>query len=437
MIVSHTTDCQDSHNKLPEIVPRSEKRPDYQSSSNFDYFLTSLVKNNLEYVESADHRSDVVSSFSKSPTNELMTKFIELVRNISGAELMLLIRFILDSVAYLVSVGRLDTNIVFTSPIGGTTINFDSVVDILNLFYYCIYKSNGHLPVNTPTHYTSVSAIVHASPPVVAEHVFRDNSRFITQSYFDSTSTLASVPYITDIVTSPNVLSFKLGEQYQWIFEHLNNIRSISDHTTYLAALATYRALIPELVVLDIPQVFTTYSDYFNHYPDVLTILNNINSQDDCIETITSIFEAVCPLGHGFQAIADDQEAASVLIFKIKEIFTYLTSYNVAFFTAEYGSVDELTIPLLACSCDAVSSEIFSPILDWGRNNFDYELRVNTTIYGLVETDVNTVVELEDTSNYETIELSSGDTEVDTSVIHDDTIFLDSYGAQAELSDPL
>ena len=39
----------------------------------------------------------------------------------------------------------------------------------------------------------------------------------------------------------------------------------------------------------------------------------------------------MCPLEYGFKNIIQDTNAMSIIIYKIKELFTYLTSYNVAF----------------------------------------------------------------------------------------------------------
>jgi len=434
MIVSHTNDRETTFDKIPEIVPRVEKQPEYQSSTNFDYFLGELANNNLDPIDTTQHRTDVTTSFTKSSTNELMTKFIELVRNISGFEMMLLVKFIFDSTTYLASTDKLNTDVVFTSPVGGQTIQFASMTDALNLFYYCIYNQQGAPPVLTPTKYTSRSAVLHSSPPVISGPLFFDGIEWNPDSYVDEAALLSSVPYITENITSPIELSEKLGMQYQWIFSQIDAVKNISDTVSNLAIMRILDVLVPTQV-LTIPQTYSTYTEYFARYPEALAIVNQLTGNENYTDVLTSLFESICPLAYGFQSIADDKDAASVLIFKIKEVFTYLTSYNVTFFTPATGNVDELTIPLLTESIRLQDSDIFTPVPDWWRFHFDYQLSIKTTSQSAIPVDVTSIYELDSLTGYGTITIETEPTETSSIIEENLTIYFEDHGSQATITD--
>lgn len=437
MIVAHTTNLESSACKQPEVVPRKNKRPEYSGSTSFDHILSELIMNNLEPTTTTAHRNAVTTRFVNAPTNELMSKFIELIRNIDGHELMLLIKFILDSLAYLVSVNKADTPVVFASPIGGVTITFSTVIDALNLFYYAIYSKNNQTPVDTPRYHTSTLAVVHESVPVVPATFFLNGQEHRTDAYFDVTSAVTGVPYIDHTLHSTDEISLMLGAQFVWLFESLGYMKSVSDAYVYQATLTTFQSVIPEKTVLEIPQTHLTYNEYFTFYPDALTLLGFMENEDNYSKILSSLFEAICPLEHGFQTVATDREAASVLILKIKEIFTYLTSYNVTFFTTQAGSVEELLLPLLTGSCDLTNSVIDAVIPDLGRHEFDWAFRWSSHDVIEMSVVVENLTTIGEVTAVGPIELANDIIDIETTVLHTDTLYINDDGISIEVSDPL
>ena len=392
MIISHTTDREETHDKEPEIVPRKGKLPDYQSSVNFDYFLSEINRNDLDPRGDIEYQSDISSSFGKSPSNELMTKFIELVRNIDNSEMMLLIRFILDSIAYLNSNYQLSFPILITNPVTGQVISFQTVTDALNLFYYCVHNQDP--PINTPIRYSSVSAITTREAPDVQEMFNVANKKYLTKSFASVDEIINSVPYIPTVIFSPAELSRKLGIQYAWVFERFIKLRGISDTSQHEAHVIVYRSLIPEEHVIPVHQEYATYQEYFDAYPAVSAMFQETIQPEDYVDIMLAIFEAICPLSQGFETLARDDEAASVLVHKIREVFTYLTSYNVAFITPISSNQEEFELPKLTLDVDHndCSENIDAP--DWARNCFDYTANVDSHIDNEITIELEPILNL-------------------------------------------
>lgn len=373
-IISQTTGREQYHDKLPDVAPSTGSQEDYSSSTTFDSFLKLIYTEGLDDRNDATYLASVTDLFSKAPTNKLSTKFLEFERNLDVSEMMLLLRFILDSAVFLDQQQKLSFVVDVTSPITKNVIRFNTVTDTLCLLYYCIYKQLEGVPTKPFSKYTTTTAIVHTSKPTIPAYTFVDGEKILIKSYVDLENIVDAFPYATDNIYMAKDLSSILGEQYLWLFAMINKLKSVSSAQEHETHVAVYRTLVPELKVLDIRQNFEDYTTFFKAYPEALTEINKITTDDQYGEFIYAIISAICPLEYGFAKYVRDDLIVSVLIEKIKELFMYLVSYNINFINRVFEQ--NLTIDLPKIDADIITGVVgngwWTP--GWWEGNQDTEV---------------------------------------------------------------
>ena len=347
IIVAHTVGREQHHDKQPDIVPSSGSVEEYLSSTTFDSFLKTVFTEGHDVRNDSSYRDSVTDLFSKSPTNRLNTKFLEFDRNIDISEMMLLIRFILDSTVYLHTQNKLNFRVHVTSPVSKNILIFDSVLDALNLLYYCVYTLLEGTPTTPFSFYTLTTAISHIRPPVINKYAFIDGKRYFISNYVALEEFVPQINYVTDEITTSRDLSDSLGEQYIWLFGMINKLKSISDTIENEAHNHVFRTLVPERQVVSIDQVHMSYDTYFQAYPEVYDDLQHVIHDEQYGEFIYAILSGICPLEYGFAKLARDDEVISILIHKIKELFMYMVSYNINFINRTFEQSMYVDIPHL------------------------------------------------------------------------------------------
>lgn len=351
VIIDHTTGREDTHDKYPEVVPSTGAVDDYLSSTNFDSFLQDIYSGGHDVRDSTTYRQDITNLFSKSSTNKLNTKFLEFDRNIDMSEMMLLIKFILDSVAYLITQNKLLFAVEVTSPVTQNTIRFNNATDALSLLFYCMYMQE-EIPTIPFKKHTSTTAFLCTGPPTIPKTIYVNKSKYYIKSYVNVADFLTNLPYVTDDIYSSKDLSTILGEQYVWLFGLINTLGTLSDTVEHEAHVAVFRQLIPELKVLDIDQPYTSYEEFFETYPIALNEINKINDSSQYGEFMYAIISGICPLEYGFAALARDDEIISILIEKIKELFMYMVSYNITFLNKVFEQSENIELPKITMHLD-------------------------------------------------------------------------------------
>ena len=345
-VIAHTVNREETHDKLPDVVPSSGSVDEYLSSTTFENFLKNIFTEGHDLRDDPDYLNDVTDQFKNAPTNKLATKFLELDRNIDTSEMMLLLKFILDSTVYLSTQNKLSFMVNVQSPISQNILQFDNPIDALNLLFYCLYMRE-ETPINTFSYYTSTSAILHISEPDVNKYVAICGPEYFIRSYVDVDEIVPKIPYVEEALYSAKELSEILGIHYVWVFGMINKLNAISDLTEYEAHIDIFRTLIPEKRVLTVEQNYSTYVEFFQHYPSALTELQKITEDSQFGEFVFSVIAGICPLEYGFAALARDDKVISVLIKKIKELFMYLVSYNIAFINQTFEQSLYLSLPKL------------------------------------------------------------------------------------------
>lgn len=415
-IIAHTVEREETHDKMPDVVPSSGSVDEYLSSTNFENFIKSIFADGHDIRDDADYLTGVTEDFQKAPTNKLTTKFLELDRNIDTSEMMLLLKFILDSTVYLATENKLNFLVTIQSPISQNNLQFDNAIDALNLLFYCLYMKDG-TPINTFSHYTATAAILHTSLPTVNTYATIGEQEYFIRSYVDVDSIVPEISYVSEELFSSRELSDKLGALYVWVFGMINKLNATSDFTEYEAHIDVFRTLIPECTVLDVEQNYSTYTEYFNRYPTALTELNNIKEDSQYGEFIFAIISGICPLEFGFAALARDDQIISIVIKKIKELFMYLVSYNIAFINQTFEQSLYVTLPKLTCRVDTGIADITgdnSPTTYIGslvtldlNDSFTYYLSVNHISNKYIDITQERILDLEVTETSILLDIQS------------------------------
>lgn len=345
-IISHTLGREETHDKVPDVIPTAGSVDEFLSSTTFDNFLQNIYDANCDIRNDDQYRQDISNRFSISPVNKLNTKFLELDRNIDMSEMTLVLRFILDEIIYLISKNKLQYAVDVQSPLSQTILRFDSVLDTLTFLFYCIYSCT-EIPTVPFNKYSLTTALIHLQEPSFPTTVFVDGQIHYIKSYVDLDTIKAGIPFINEEFYTSRDLSTSLGILYTWLFDMINKLANISDTVTHESHVAVFRTLIPNETTVLINQPYATYTEFFEHYPNALNELSKIYESNQCSEFVYTIINSICPLEYGFASLARDDEVVSVLISKIKELFTYMVSYNITFLNQVFEQSTNLTIPKL------------------------------------------------------------------------------------------
>lgn len=438
-IYAHTLDREQHHDKIPDVIPSSGNVPEFLSSSSFESLLKDIFNADRDDRIDEDYIRNVTDSFKKSSSNKLQTKFLSLDRNIDISEMMLLIRFILDSTVFLDSHNKLQFPVSIQSPMSNLTIRFDNVTDALNLFYYCIYVRSG-LPVETFKKYTLTTAVPHLTKPDIPLTVKVRDRDYLIASYVDVASIVDEIPYISDELYVNRELSNQLGLIYVWLFAMINKLRYISEEIEYETHHKVFRTLVPEAKTITVKQTYTTYEAYFNHYPEILTEVQKINDPEVYGELMFAIINGICPLESGFAALARDDEIISVLINKIKELFTYMVSYNITFLNKVFEQSMNADLPKIVAHIVPGENNVNSPnliiasLFDFFRetNNYDYTVKVTPVSENDINIDYSSELAVEATAVSTKIDIGQSIEQTGFDATSHTNIFITSKGVTVD-----
>lgn len=408
VIVAHTENRLETADKYPDVLSVHSNVIDYNSKTDFSRFLTDIYENNYDYRNDSEYQLAITEKFIKSPANTLHTKFIELVRNSSTSELMLMLRFILDAVVYRVSKNRLHYDITIQSPVSNITTEL-TVLDSLNLLYYCFYRVVNETPVNLFNRYKMSTALASDDQPAIPEYLYIGDYSFKLSSYIDTDGILNTTPYTSDDIYDAQSLSMQIGEQYLWLFSLINSLQLTYDYPVHEMLYSVYNTLVPDDHTITITQTLTTYNEYFTSNPGANEIISSITTTEQYLELIFNIFEGICPLTYGFSTLARDDKNTSVIIHKIKTIFMYLASYNVTFVAPTIDRQDYYELPRICANIyhdESVSSIVTH---EFGRLNYDYEISLTKQLSTSIDIELQPMLSLTDRISTSVIDIQNED----------------------------
>ncbi len=386
VILCHTEDSISSGLKYSDILNKSGNDISFSSLTEFDTFLTQLYNHGYDTDNTYEYKDSVKTDFQYASCNTLQTKFLEMLNSNNNEDMMILSKFLLDSLCYLVSEDLVSFRINILLASNGSTITELPIIEALNLMYYCIYKATGTTPHDTIEFYTSTSALTTQSRPDFTGTVFIDGQVFDVETVVDVDDAIGVVPYCTSTIYSAADLSNFLSTQFDWLLERVQQLDTTYDTVYHEAYLHLYTRLVPEVDVLSIPTVHQTFDQLFAAYPEVDAMLASITDNRQYDELFAALFEQLIPLGVGFASLAENAENA-IVVKKIKELFIYLTSYNITFLTAESNRLDIYKLPPVVFHVGRV--ECYSTIYDFGdtANHAEYQVQFISTASIQLEAD--------------------------------------------------
>lgn len=388
VLVCHTEGSEDTGIKYSDVLNMDGDTINYGTLTEFDTFLTSLYNHGYDPDNTNEYKEAVKEEFQYAPTNRLYTKFLELRNSSMNEDMMILVKFLIDSFNYLVSVGRVDYRISVQLASTGASMVDIPIIVALNLMYYCIYKETGQTATETIKYYTSTMALTHTEEPEFPTKVFVDLQTFDIDAFINISDAIGEVPYCEQAIFTSDGMSSFLSGQFDWLRERINTIDTAYDSVYHAGYLALYETLVPPVKVLDMPQPYATFNDLFIAYPEASDLMDSISERSQYNELYLTLFEQLIPLGVGFAELANDSKN-SLIVEKMKELFTYLTSYNITFLTSDIDRVDIYRIPPLVfhlgrTTCSFTINGFGDPM-----NHGDYQVEMihtgGNTIYDILD----------------------------------------------------
>jgi len=352
MIVSHTTNRSDYGDKIQDVVYKKDNLIDFTRPKLMQTFLLDLNESNLDPNKTQIHRNEIENKLRLSNTNILRTKYLDIVKNQNFDSLMIVVKFILDTFVLLQKKEKLAFTIDIKSNLSERILEDISPTDIINIFYYCIYKLDFQDPINLPEMYRTTSAIVETSKPIFSnDSFFVNEEKFNVNDYVNIEDFLDDVPYCSNMLSSNLEFSDKAGEQFDYVFNIRRDLRNTAELRRHTSLLRLATTIIPEDYGITLPQTFTTYAELFANNPDIELFLEEYDSVDvsNFYTLIYTLIESICPLFQGFKELAEDNRNSSVVVSKMKELFSYLTSYNVTMLPSDNDNIDVYPLPQLNC----------------------------------------------------------------------------------------
>lgn len=343
-IFDHTLNRQITHDKYPEVIYTKESSNHKYGSTSFDILLDDIYKSGYDSNNDITYLNSITDRFIKSNVNKLDTKFLAFMRNIDMEKLMFLLQIILDEIVYLTHSNKLDFPVEIQSPITQNILMFDDTFDALTFLYYCIYKLMGRTAVNTFEYYRLTTALTCDEAPVIDDYFHYHEKRHLIKSYFDIDKFLTTIPFINEVIYNTKDLSYAVGDVFDWMFDKLNELRATSDSVVYEINRHVLSKVSADKVV-KFEKKYETFEEFFNHYSLAYDDINKISESSQYVDFIYSTITGICPLEYGFLSLANDDEAISILIKKIKELFVYLVSYNITFLNTDIDKTICLDIP--------------------------------------------------------------------------------------------
>lgn len=364
VILAHTEDRADTYDKVPEVLSKYGDDIDYNTYDSFGTLLSEIHGSNLDMNNDPVYLDNILTRFKKSPSNMLATKFIELIQMQSMNKAMLLYRFILDTIVYLVSVDRVNYSVIIKSSVSDLTTESLSVVDALNLFYYLTYVRSGETPVNTFNRYTTSVAITYDHEPTLPTSVYFNENAYTISNYVDLSHVLDDINYVTEPITNVIDMSEILSSQFDSMHKLSTAYETEYDTISALMKYDIIRTIIPETNVLVIDNPHATYDELFNTYPMTASIIDELSDDESILMFMANIFTEIVQLTSGFNSFNEDQNIRDVLVSKLVELFTQMVSYNVTFLTPVVHRLDVYKLPKITASM--------------------YDRKTHMSIYGLI-----------------------------------------------------
>lgn len=293
-----------------------------------------MVEAGLDVNDDADYVSQMTRTLGDTTLNTLPTKIME-IRPLDTTKQYadFFNRFVMDSLVYLVSVGKYNTNIELYPSDSSTTIEL-SVNDALIFLYYCIHRASRETPVNIPTMYTSQTAFNIVQPTIPTLFNF-DGFNYYISNYVDLPN-YANVIYPKYTLTTPQDFSDTVSTLFMTALTQVIDSRRAMDAVQekmmrYVSSLTCVQGTVP----LKLSDTITTYPEWIAAHPDVYKrYINLIDAYADPAPQYSSMADQILtlliPITPTMQQYGNFQITNNSYAM-LKQLFIQLCSYNIAF----------------------------------------------------------------------------------------------------------
>ena len=360
--------------KNPDILDKKGKDINFSTLTGFNTFLSQLYNQGYDTDNTSEYKDATLKDFELASCNTLGTKFLELISNNNNDKLMILMKVIMDILATLVNKDRIHYTINVISASTGREAYDIPIIVALNTMFYCIYASQQNIPVNTIQYYTTTTALPHDSLPVLPEMIRTFDLVYQIIGIMDVDEVLGDVPYPVDDIYNADSASVFISKHFDWLYSLIDQMDVVHDTPSHEAMRVVFETMVPPVDVISLPQPYTTFTDMFAAFPELSDLVNGLTEMSHFDELFLSVFDQLVPLGAGFAELAKDS-SMGIVIDKIKELFTFLTSYNITFITNDIDHVDIYKLPAITNQIGKI--ECYSSIYSFGDTAVNFEQEID------------------------------------------------------------
>ena len=360
--------------KNPDVLDKKGGNINFSTLTGFNTFLSNLYNQGYEADNTPEYHDAVLKNFELSPCNTLGTKFLELISNNNNDKLMILMKVIMDTFVTLVKLDRVHYTININSASTGKEAYNIPIIVALNTMFYCIYASQGDIPIDTVKLYTTTTALPHTSMPVIPDIIRTFDLIYQIVGILNIDDVLGDVPYPIDDLYNADSTSIFISKHFDWLYSLIDQIDSVHDTPSHEAMRVIFETMVPPIDVIDLPQPYSTFNDMFTAFPELNELVNSLSEINHYDELYLSTFDQLVPLGAGFAELAKSS-SMGIVIDKIKELFTFLTSYNITFITNDIDHVDIYKLPAITNQIGRI--ECFSTVYSFGDTAVNFEQEID------------------------------------------------------------
>lgn len=414
-IMQQTDTAFDECRWIPEFV--SEVIPTYLATSINDAGIETmtsidfrLVNAGLDYDTSIEYIDRLERKIGGTTLNYLPSKLLEIKKiNLDTKYGFLLNRFVLDTLVSMINTNRYTYTTDMTDSVTNTILKL-SAKDALILYYYCIHRSTGEIPVHIPNKYSSQCAFRYDIDTTEwPSYIEYDGYKYMTSGYVSTDDLTKGITFPTKTITDNDTLATLVSELFLVLIRDVRYAR----RTDNLIALKMLREFLPymcqtETYTLNLSS-HTTYTDWIvgtKLGPFIDKINRTTDTAANYLAIANDILSELLPETDPiFKHFMNQSDGDNKLFDRLRQLFIQLCSYNVLFLDTDrsiqqwfFGK--KIAAELVAM--DASSTSIFDidipfAVTSYGTVNSHQktqDIQVSMTDHGTVHDSIRNITSL-------------------------------------------
>jgi len=322
------------------------------SLKTFEYFLSSHP--NTEPIVDAQFINKQTELLSIQPTACIPTKFIELSNeNVTNDFNEIMRTFIISSYLYLVSKAEANKISVLENTYVADIVLSSS--ESLALLHYCMRRMDGiEEPTTIPTVYSSPRVFKIPLPTLVADinlNFDYDGAAYKITDYIDVESILSKLSTVSQVCETNEDFEELMLCQVSVLHGYFNFICKTADGIAVEAANRLFEQLFNnEYSVVELIPGYTTYNEWFILRDNIFKLVTAVDSSNVNEHTKWSLLASAISQSSFsldprlFAKYGNINEDQSINLVGLKELLTYLSSYNICILDRPYNESRWLTL---------------------------------------------------------------------------------------------